>query len=258
MRVRRRVLLWAVLMAPLLGCSGGSPSPAGTAEAPAAGTTDAPAADALQPWIAKRTVEWEKRPWEKAEVGAVWLLRHGGQDALLVDVPRGHRDTLMRPDGLVICEPDGFGSNGNGRCPTVVDAGTTPRLLWAHPGNPSPNFGPPPLWAQTTPAASVRPPRPPRPPLPGWLEHQIRIWERQDVRNADALSVVRLQHRGATAYLIDGGCCKTFKTLYDAYGRELCMPSGGFTGDGDGRCPNPGDPGTQRVGVWTHPDTPPR
>lgn len=250
MRVPSRVLLWAMLVAALLGCTGEPPAPADTAQAPAIAK-----ADALPPWMAKHAVGWAQRPWEKAEVGAVWLLRHGGQDALLVDVPRGHRDTLMRTDGTVICEPDGFGSTGNGRCPSVIDAGTTPRLVWVHPGNPSSNFGPPPPEAEVPPVAA-RQPEPPRPPLPAWLEAQIAAWEGQDARYTEAYHVSRLQHKGATAYLVHAGCCDRFNTIYDANGRELCSPSGGHMGNGDGRCPTPEDPGTQRIRVWTHPGIP--
>lgn len=141
----------------------------------------------------------------------------------------------------------------------MADAGSTPRLVWQHPGNPSPNFGPPPTSAQDATTAPAWPPDiaetppPPRESLPGWLEAKIAEWERSDADTTDALSVARIQHHGAPAYIVYANCCDRYNTLYDAQGRELCSPSGGITGQGDERCPKPEDPGTQRVDVWQHP-----
>jgi hypothetical protein len=251
MQVRNRVLLGAMLVCSLAGCRE-RPSPA-TSEALAA-----EASAALPTWM--RSTEWAQRSWAKAPVGAVWRVRHAGRDAWLIDAPGTRaRDTLVRFDGEVICNPAGFGGSGDGRCPTVVDAGTPPQLVWAHPGNPSPTFGPPPelaLAPAETSSVVAHKPRPPRPPLPAWLETQVAAWERKDHGVAGGLAVSRLQHKGATAYLIHAGCCDRYDTLYDAEGRELCSPSGGHTGDGDGKCPMPEDPGTKRVLLWEHPGLP--
>lgn len=254
MRVRNRVLGVLMLVAPLAGCSDGASSM--TTMTPAS-KTSAHVVDArstLPIWMP--VTDWAQRPWAKASVGAVWLVRHAGQEAWLIDAPRMMaRDTLVRSDGAVICNPGGFGASGDGRCPTVVDAGTTPQLAWVHPGNPSPTFGPPPPEPAETPVVAGTP-RPPRPPLPAWLEAQVVVWERQGHGDAAGLSVLRLQHNGATAYLVYAGCCDMYNTLYDAEGRELCSPSGGITGEGDGKCPTPGDPGTKPVLVWEHPGPP--
>ncbi|MBI3349677.1 MAG: hypothetical protein HY020_21010 [Burkholderiales bacterium] len=42
---------------------------------------------------------------------------------------------------------------------------------------------------------------------------------------------------GQRFYLFMALCCDQFNRLYDADGRFVCAPSGGFTGQGDGRCP---------------------
>jgi hypothetical protein len=279
MQVRSRVFRWAMFATLVTGCSdGASPStseapapaavalvpaadvPAPAAEAPApaveAPTAEAPVvatAGALPTWM--RSTEWAQRPWTKAQVGAVWRVRHAGRDAWLIDAPGMRaRDTLVRFDGEVICNPAGFGTSGDGRCPTVVDAGTTPQLAWAHPGNPSPTFGPPPPEPAPAPAEALSAvAHKPRPPLPAWLERQVVVWERQDRGDADGVSVSRLQHKGATTYLVYAGCCDRYDTLYDVDGRELCSPSGGIDGEGDGMCPTPEDPGTKQVTVWEHP-----
>ena len=38
-------------------------------------------------------------------------------------------------------------------------------------------------------------------------------------------------------YLFTPTCCDQFNPLYDADGRYICAPSGGFSGSGDGKCP---------------------
>jgi hypothetical protein len=38
-------------------------------------------------------------------------------------------------------------------------------------------------------------------------------------------------------YLFTPMCCDQFTRLYDAEGRFICAPSGGFSGAGDGTCP---------------------
>lgn len=42
---------------------------------------------------------------------------------------------------------------------------------------------------------------------------------------------------GRPVYLSMSPCCDQFNKLYDADGRFICAPSGGLTGQGDGRCP---------------------
>lgn len=247
MQVRNHVLGWAMLATLLSACSEAVPS-----SAPAVAAPPAEAVGALPIWM--RSAEWAQRPWAKTPVGAVWRVRHAGQEAWLVDAPGMAQDTLVRSDGAVICKPAGFGNAGDGRCPTVLDAGTPPHLAWSHPGNPSPTFGPPPPAASMDPPpVAVRKPARPREPLPAWLERKVAQWERQGSDDVETVSVSRLQHKGATAYLFYANCCDQFNTLYDAEGRELCSPSGGLAGEGDGMCPAPEDPGTKQVTVWEHP-----
>lgn len=42
---------------------------------------------------------------------------------------------------------------------------------------------------------------------------------------------------GQLVYLHMAPCCDQYNKVYNADGRYLCAPSGGFTGLGDGRCP---------------------
>lgn len=43
-------------------------------------------------------------------------------------------------------------------------------------------------------------------------------------------------YNGKTVYLITAHCCDQFNILYDENCKEICAPSGGFTGRGDGKC----------------------
>ncbi|MCB0706552.1 MAG: hypothetical protein KDC34_14655 [Saprospiraceae bacterium] len=43
---------------------------------------------------------------------------------------------------------------------------------------------------------------------------------------------------GATVYYISGPCCDIFSTLYNEDCEIICHPDGGFTGGGDGLCPD--------------------
>ena len=43
---------------------------------------------------------------------------------------------------------------------------------------------------------------------------------------------------GESVYYIPPKCCDIPSMLFDERGDVLCSPDGGFTGDGDGRCPD--------------------
>lgn len=39
-----------------------------------------------------------------------------------------------------------------------------------------------------------------------------------------------------TVYLVTAPCCDQFDVVYDENCKEICAPSGGITGKGDGKC----------------------
>jgi hypothetical protein len=43
-------------------------------------------------------------------------------------------------------------------------------------------------------------------------------------------------YAGKKVYLITARCCDQYNMLYDENCKEVCAPSGGFTGRGDGKC----------------------
>ena len=69
-----------------------------------------------------------------------------------------------------------------------------------------------------------------------WVKQQIRAYEMPT--NEAASQVTRkVIYAGMPAYLIPSPCCDKYDYLYDPRGVILCAPSGGFTGRGDGSCP---------------------
>ncbi|MCW3107763.1 MAG: hypothetical protein JWQ09_2269 [Segetibacter sp.] len=46
------------------------------------------------------------------------------------------------------------------------------------------------------------------------------------------------ENEGKKVYAISANCCDQFTTVVDANCNYICAPSGGFTGRGDGKCPD--------------------
>ncbi len=45
-------------------------------------------------------------------------------------------------------------------------------------------------------------------------------------------------YKDKKVYLAIAHCCDFFNLLYDENCKEICAPTGGFTGKGDGKCPD--------------------
>ena len=73
--------------------------------------------------------------------------------------------------------------------------------------------------------------------LPAWLQERLVIYEAAG-RQSPVIAVHAWTYKGQTVYEMLAGCCDRFNELYDASGRYLCAPGGGFTGTGDGKSPD--------------------
>jgi hypothetical protein len=60
----------------------------------------------------------------------------------------------------------------------------------------------------------------------------------------------KYQYKKETVYLVIPACCDKYISLYSSNCNFICAPSGGFTGKGDGKCPNFNDEATGRVMIW--------
>ena len=64
----------------------------------------------------------------------------------------------------------------------------------------------------------------------------IRAWEAGE-KGAGGSLMSYWGPDGRPIYLVTAPCCDHFNPLYDAEGRRICAPTGGFGGAGDGTCP---------------------
>lgn len=73
-------------------------------------------------------------------------------------------------------------------------------------------------------------------PVPGCIEQMINDLKKKEVRNPP-VSVWEWNVDGKTYYYITADCCDQYNVLYDENCNIVCAPDGGFTGGGDGNCP---------------------
>jgi hypothetical protein len=70
---------------------------------------------------------------------------------------------------------------------------------------------------------------------PDWVKNLIATYGKASVGNPPQ-SIRQYEYNGQTVYYVPPQCCDQFSTLYDANGKVICAPDGGFTGQGDGKC----------------------
>ena len=87
--------------------------------------------------------------------------------------------------------------------------------------------------------------------LPEWLRIRLADYDAQP-RPAAPRAVFQVRYDDGVAYWVQAGCCDQLDPLIDARGVLLCYPSGGFTGRGDGKCPQALPSVTERREVWRH------
>jgi hypothetical protein len=73
--------------------------------------------------------------------------------------------------------------------------------------------------------------------VPAWLTIVIQQLQTQPVGNPPA-SVARYEYKGDTVYFVPQRCCDIASVVYRSDGTVMCQADGGFTGKGDGRCPD--------------------
>lgn len=70
---------------------------------------------------------------------------------------------------------------------------------------------------------------------PGWVEDFITAKQKAEPENPPA-SISQCTYNNETAYYVPAPCCDMFDTLYNWNKEKICSPSGGQTGQGDGKC----------------------
>lgn len=84
---------------------------------------------------------------------------------------------------------------------------------------------------------------------PACIERMIGASLESDTQEPPA-RVTRYTYLDDTVYLFTAPCCDQQDALYDGHCNFLCAPSGGFSGGGDGRCPDFFATATNPVEIW--------
>ncbi len=87
---------------------------------------------------------------------------------------------------------------------------------------------------------------------PAWLGERIEAVLAEPVTNPPT-RIFRFRYRGEVVYYRPPRCCDIQGEVRDAAGQLLCHPDGGFTGQGDGRCPDFATTRRDCAIVWTDP-----
>ena len=84
---------------------------------------------------------------------------------------------------------------------------------------------------------------------PAWVDKLIQQFESEQVGNP-AQSIWSYEYNGQVVYYIPPQCCDQYSTLYDSNGSVICAPDGGFSGEGDGKCPDFFSQRTNEQLIW--------
>jgi hypothetical protein len=71
--------------------------------------------------------------------------------------------------------------------------------------------------------------------IPTCVQKKINDIKAQPKWNPPA-TVTEYLYNGKTVFLFTSDCCDQYNVLYDNNCNYICAPSGGFTGQGDGKC----------------------
>ncbi len=73
--------------------------------------------------------------------------------------------------------------------------------------------------------------------IPQCIQEKIKQFV-TDAKSNPPRTVIESIYKGEKVYYINSPCCDQYNNLYDSNCNKLCSPDGGFTGKGDGRCPD--------------------
>ena len=71
--------------------------------------------------------------------------------------------------------------------------------------------------------------------IPSCVQQKIETIQTETKWNPPA-EVNEYSYEGKQVYLFTSNCCDQYNSVYDSDCNNICSPSGGFTGNGDGRC----------------------
>ena len=85
--------------------------------------------------------------------------------------------------------------------------------------------------------------------IPACVQARIDSIKSIPVWNPPA-TVYSYVYKNQTVYSFSADCCDQLNVVIDANCKVICSPSGGITGNGDGRCPDFQNTATNETLVW--------
>lgn len=82
------------------------------------------------------------------------------------------------------------------------------------------------------------------------LPESVPACIKRKIRQVSPVKVLQYQYNQQTVYLFSPDCCDRFEELYDSNCNLICRPSGGFTGKGDGTCPDFYGAASEGILIW--------
>lgn len=64
------------------------------------------------------------------------------------------------------------------------------------------------------------------------------------------IAIYRYKYQKRYVYFGLSDCCDFYNLLFDQTCQVICAPNGGFTGGGDGKCPNFFNEATEKTELW--------
>ena len=89
------------------------------------------------------------------------------------------------------------------------------------------------------------PPREVPPCIQNFIEHNGRVDSGERL-----LAIYRYKYQKHYVYFGYSDCCDMYNLLFDSDCHVLCAPNGGFSGAGDGKCPNFFKEATEKTELW--------
>jgi hypothetical protein len=85
--------------------------------------------------------------------------------------------------------------------------------------------------------------------IPPCIQEKIDALEKQPKYNPPA-TVYRYLYRDKYVFLFSSDCCDQLNYLFDKDCHVICAPSGGITGNGDGKCSNFQQMASDKALIW--------
>lgn len=107
-------------------------------------------------------------------------------------------------------------------------------------------------WAEIHPVTKIEVITSPGDGEADWIKDLIYKIEKKTAVNPP-LSISSYEYKGQKVYYLGADCCDQYDHLYDFNGNILCAPSGGLSGNGDGKCKDFGTESKNEKLIWKNP-----